>query len=103
MKNIKRFEYYYDEKGKIYTDQQFEDLPNSAFSNNNKYHYIHEQLEKFIPELIEMKNRLSDINDKMETYGPVDNDVLDIIDSFEALLNKWNGAPINKAAKKYNI
>ena len=102
MKNLKTFEYFYDDKGKTYTDEEFENLPNSAFSNN-KYHYIHEQLEKFIPELVEMKNRLSDINDKMETYGPVDNDVLDIIDSFEALLNKWEDRPINQAAKKYNL
>jgi hypothetical protein len=102
MKNIKTFEYYYDKYGKVYTDGEFEDLPNSAFSNN-KYYYIHEKLEKFIPELIEMKNRLSVINDEMEKYGPIDDDIQEIIDSFYKLLKKWNETTLNQAVKKYNI
>lgn len=102
MKNIKTFEYYYDKNDKIYTDEKFEDLPNSAFANN-RYYYIHEKLEKFIPELIEMRNRLSAINDEMENYGPIDDDIQEIIDSFDTLFNKWKERPINKDAKKYNL
>ena len=100
MKNIKNFEYYYDDDNKIYND--LDDIPYSILKNNNFYH-IPENIEEFIPEIIEMRNRFREINDEIETYGPLDEDIEDIIDSLDKVLKKWENRPINKAAKKYNI
>lgn len=103
MRNIKKFEYYYDQNDKIYSDDQFEKLPDTFFQNN-KLVYINESLEKYIPELKNIKNRLIEINDDLENVGPLDEDIQDTIDSLDSLLNKWKNRPIiNLSAKKYNL
>lgn len=102
MRNIKKFEYYYDQNDKIYSDDQFENLPDS-FLRNNKLVYINQSLEKHIPELKNIKNRLIEINNDLENVGPLDEDIQDTIDALNVVLKKWENVPLNKAAKKYNL
>jgi len=102
MKNIKTFEYYYDQNDKIYSDDQFENLPDS-FLRNNKLVYINQSLEKHIPELKNIKNRLIEINNDLENVGPLDEEIQDSIDALDVVLKKWENVPLNKAAKKYNL
>ena len=105
MKHLKIYEYYYDQNGKLYDDEEYENLPDSFFSNkNNKVKYINESMEKHIPELIEIKDRLIDINNEMEIYGPLDEEIQDSVDALNNAIKKWENRPIMKlAAKKYNI
>lgn len=100
MKNIKNFEYYYDDDNKIYND--LDDIPYSILKHNKFYH-IPKKLEEFIPEIEKMKNRLREINDEIETYEPLDEDIENVIESLDIVLKKWENRPINKSIKKYNL
>ena len=106
MKNIKKFkelnESYYDKNGKTYSDEEFENLPDS-FLRNNKLEYINDAIEKYIPELKSIKDRLTDINDEIEQFGPLDEEIQDTIDALNKVLKKWEDRPINKTVKKYNL
>ena len=102
MKHLKLYEYYYDQNGKIYSDDEFERLPDSFFKNN-KLKYVNEALEKHIPELKKIKYRLISINNDLEEVGPVDEEIQDTIDAVNIVLRKWENRPINKAVKKYNL
>jgi hypothetical protein len=102
MKFLKKYEYYYDQNGKIYSDDQFENLPDSFF-HNNKLEYINELLEKHLPELKNIKARLIEINNDLENVGPLDENIQDTIDSLDTIFKKWENRPINRAAKKYNL
>ncbi len=102
MKNIKNFEgYFYNNDGKIYQDHEMENAPDSFWKS--KPLYIPEHLEDFIPELTNIKKRLEEIRDELENYGPIDEDIVDTVDSLSKILNKWENRPLNKAAKKYNL
>jgi len=109
MKNIKKFEtfkklneYFYDQNGKTYTDDEFDNLPDSFFKNN-KLKYINDAIEKHITELKNIKIRLISINNDLENFGPVDEEIQDTIDALNVVLKKWEDRPINKTVKKYNL
>lgn len=102
MKNIKYFEgYFYNNDGKIYQDTDMESAPKSFW--NTKPSYIPDHLEDFIPELTSIKKRIEEIRDELENYGPIDEDIVDTVESLSKILNKWENRPLNKAAKKYNL
>jgi hypothetical protein len=102
MKNIKKFEgYFYNNSDKIYQDTEMESAPESFWKTNPSY--IPDHLEDFIPELTNTKNRLLEIMNELEAYGPIDEDIVDTIDALSKILNKWENRPINNAAKKYNL
>jgi len=105
MKHLKIYEYYYDQNGKLYSDDEVENLPDSWFSNkNNKLKYINPSMEKHIPELYNIKDRLIEINNEIEIDGPLDEEIQDSIDALNNVLKKWENRPIvNIAAKKYNL
>ena len=106
MKHLKIYEYYYDQNGKLYSDDEFENLPDSFFSSssNNKLKYINPSMEKHIPELYNIKDRLIEINTEIEIDGPLDEEIQDSIDALNNVLGKWENRPIvNIAAKKYNL
>ncbi len=98
MKHLKLYEYYYDENGKTYSDEEFEDLPGSF-----KTEYINDSLGKHIPELKNIKDRLVAINNDLENVGPLDEEIQDAIDALNKVLNKWENRPVNKQMKKYNL
>lgn len=103
MKKLKKFEgYFYNNSGKIYQDTEMESAPDS-FWNSNPFH-IPDHLEDFIPELTNTRTRLLEIMNELETYGPIDEDIVDTIDALSKILKKWEDRPIiNLAAKKYNL
>lgn len=105
MKHLKIYEYYYDQNGELYSDEEFENLPDSFFSNkNNKLQYINPSIEKHLPELIKIKDRLIEINNEIEFYGPLDEEIQYSIEELNNVLKKWENRPIMKlAAKKYNL
>ena len=105
MKHLKIYEYYYDQNGKLYSDSEFENLPDSFYSNkDNKLKYINESLEKHIPELKKIKARLREINDDLEIVGHLDEEIFDAIICLDNVLKKWENRPIrNLTAKKYNM
>ena len=96
---IKFFEeYYYDDKG-----NEYKNLEAAERKTKGRIYYIPTDLEKFIPELQDIKNRLRYINDSLENKGPLDDDIEDVIDTLDIVLKKWENRPINAAAKKYNL
>jgi len=99
MNHLKIYEYYYDKNGKIYTDDELED---SNFSVG-KLVYINNAMEKYIPELKSIKDRLIAINDDLENSGPLDEEIHDTIFDLNIVLKKWENRPINKDIKKYNL
>jgi len=101
MKHLKMYEYYYDENGKIYSDFDFEHLPDAFL--NDKIKYINDSLEKHIPELTKITNRLIEINNDLENVGPLDEEIQDAIDALNTVLEKWENRPVNKKMKKYNL
>ena len=102
MKKLKKFEgYFYNNNGKIYQDTEMESAPDSFWNTHPSY--IPDHLEDFIPELTNTKTRLLEIMNELETYGPIDEDIVDTVDSLSKILNKWENRPLNKAAKKYNL
>ena len=101
MKHLKLYEYYYDENGKIYSDFDFENLPDAFL--NDKIKYINDSLGKHIPELKNIKDRLVAINDDLENVGPLDEEIQETIEALNVVLEKWENRPINKQIKKYNL
>ena len=105
MKHLKIYEYYYDQNGELYSDEELENFPDSWFSNkNNKLKYINPSIEKYIPELEKIKDRLIEINDDLEIVGPLDEKIQDSVDALNNVLKKWENRPIMKlATQKYNL
>lgn len=102
MKNIKNFEgYFYNNDGKIYQDEDMENAPDSFWKS--KPLYIVDELGDFIPELTNIKKRIEEIAEELESYGPIDEDLVDTVESLSKILNKWENRPINKDVKKYNL
>jgi len=103
MKHLKIYEYYYDQNGELYSDDEAEDYFLKK-KNLTNFHYINPSIEKYISELEKIKDRLININNEMEIYGPLDEELQDSVDALNSVIKKWENRPItNIAAKKYNL